>query len=376
MKMKKIKERLYNETLTVSIIALILGLITGGILIFLIGENPFDAYAKLFKGGLSGIKRIGNTFATATPLILTGLGAAFGFRTGLFNIGLGGQMLIGGVVATTVALKVNAPKAVVVPLAVLLALIAGALWAIIPGFFKARFNVHEVVSTIMMNWIAYWSVYYYVPAYLKGEYLETESRTIPQNASLKVEWLTKLFKNSYINIGIFIAIAAVIIIAFILDRTTLGFELKTVGFNRHAAEYGGINVNRSIIIVMAISGALAGLAGATLYIGNASNLQIGVLPSQGFDGIAVALLGANSPWGVFASALFFGILYSGKGFMSGATHVPPEIADTIIAVIIYFAATSVLIKNIIEKIKKTFKGKSMGKAKNYEIPQTGEGAGV
>ena len=127
---------------------------------------------------------------------------------------------------------------------------------------------------------------------------------------------------------------------------------------------------------MAISGALAGLAGATLYIGNASNLQIGVLPSQGFDGIAVALLGANSPWGVFASALFFGILYSGKGFMSGATHVPPEIADTIIAVIIYFAATSVLIKNIIEKIKKTFKGKSMGKAKNYEIPQTGEGAGV
>jgi simple sugar transport system permease protein len=152
---------------------------------------------------------------------------------------------------------------------------------------------------------------------------------------------------------LFFAVIAVIIIAFIINKTTLGFELKAVGFNRHAAEYAGMKVNRNIILSMLISGALAGLGGVALYTGNASSMQIGILPSQGYDGIAVALLGANSPIGVFFAALLFGILYSGTGFMNAMIEIPPELANTIIAIIIYFAATSVMIHRLLNKFRKT-----------------------
>ncbi len=143
-----------------------------------------------------------------------------------------------------------------------------------------------------------------------------------------------------------------IIVAIIINKTTLGYELKAVGFNRHAAEYAGIAVNRGIIVSMLISGGLAGLAGVAHYTGNASNIQIGILPTQGFDGIAVALLGANTPIGVLLAAVFFGLLYSGRGFMNAMTEIPPEIADSIIAIIIYFAATSILIERLVRKFSK------------------------
>jgi general nucleoside transport system permease protein len=331
-----------SNALAMALSAVLLGLLAGAVLMAAIGSNPFEGYTYLFRGGLMSIERIGNTIATAITLTLTGLSIAFAFKTGLFNIGASGQMLMGGLFATVVALSVNAPRPLLLALTILAGFIGGALWGAVPGFLKARFNVHEVVATIMMNWIAYWVVYYVVPAYFKGTYLETESRLIPAAASLKTGWLSAIFKGSYINIGIFIALAAVLIIQLILKKTTLGYELKAVGYNRDAAEYAGIQVNRNIVLSMVIAGGLAGLAGTTFYTGYASNIQIGVLPNQGFDGIAVALLGATEPWGVFASALFFGLLHSGKGFMNAMTDIPPEISDTIIAVIIYFTATSVL----------------------------------
>lgn len=335
-----------------SLFAVLLGLIAGAVLMIVTGNDPFEGFYYLFRGGLMNIERIGNTLATATPLIFAGLSVAFAFKTGLFNIGGAGQMLIGGLCATAIGLTFNWPKSVMLLVIVLASLAAGALWASLPGFLKARFNVHEVVSTIMMNWIAYWTVFYLVPQYFKGPFLETESQRISEAASMKVPWLTSLFGGSYINLGIFMAIVFVAITAFILEKTTLGYELKAVGYNRDAALAAGISVNRNIVFSMAIAGALAGLGGATFYVGFASNMQIGVLPSQGFDGIAVALLGANSPWGVFAAALFFGLLHTGKGFMNAMTAIPPEIADTIIATIIYFAATSVLIERNWDKLKK------------------------
>ncbi len=338
-----------NRDYGLAFIAVLLGLAAGAILMAITGNNPFQGYMYLFRGGLMSSERIGNTLATATPLIFTGLSVAFAFKTGLFNIGVAGQMLIGGLCATAVGLTFAWPKPILLTVIILAATMGGALWGVIPGWLKAKFNVHEVVSTIMTNWIAYWTVYYVVPAYFKGEYLETESRKIPEIASLKVHWLTNLFNGSYINLGFFLALIAVIVIAFILNRTTLGYELKAVGYNRHAAEYAGINANRNIVLSMIISGALAGLAGAAFYVGYASNIQIGVSPSQGFDGIAVALLGINTPWGVFAAAIFFGLLHSGKGFMNAMTKIPPEIADTIIATIIYFAATNLLIERVFDR---------------------------
>ena len=237
--------------------------------------------------------------------------------------------------------------------------LAGALWAFVPGLLKAKFNVNEVVSSIMMNWICYWIVYYAVPAYFKGS-SETESKSISAAASLKTKWMTDLFNGSYINLGLLVAIAAVIVIWFILNKTVLGYELKAVGFNKSAAEYAGMSVNRNIVFSMMIAGGLSGLAGVAQYVGNASNIQIGVMPSQGFDGIAVSLLGANNPVGILISALFFGILYSGKGFMNANTSIPPEIADTIIATIIYFAAISAAVPMIVNAIKHK---KAMAKAK-------------
>ena len=342
----------------VSILAIILGLLTGALLMLAINSNPIEGFTYLFQGGLKNVERIGNTIATATPLILTGLSVAFAFRTGLFNIGAAGQMLFGGFCATAVGLTVNAPRPLLLVLMVVAGILGGAAVAIIPGILKAKFNVHEVVSTIMMNWTVFWFVYYMVPKYFKGQY-ETESRPLEDAALFKLDWLSNLFEGSYINLGIILAIVAIILIGFILNKTTLGYELKAVGFNRHAAEYAGIPVNKNIVLSMMIAGGLAGLAGAIEYAGNTNIIQIGVLPNQGFDGIAVSLLGANSPIGVLFAALFFGLLYTGSGFMSAMTEIPPEIANTIMATIIYFAATSIIIERLINKMKLKKKQKEL-----------------
>lgn len=348
----------------ISLIAIVLGLIAGSLLIALIGENPVEGYTFLFKGGLMNLERVGNTLATATPLILTGLSVAFAFRTGLFNIGAPGQMLFGGFCATAVGLTLDMPKPILLTIMVLVGFLGGALWASIPGLLKAKFNVHEVVSSIMMNWTAYWIIYYAIRKYFKAETLETESRRLADAATLKAEWISDVFQGSYINLGIFIALIAVTVIAFILNRTVLGYELKAVGFNKDAAEYAGMAVNRNIVVAMMIAGGLSGLAGVCQYAGNAVNIQIGVMPTQGFDGIAVSLLGGNTPIGVLLSAIFFGLLYAGKGFMSAMTNIPPEIADTIIATIIYFAATSAIVNNILNKIKNKKIAKSISGENN------------
>ena len=346
----------FNKQIGIGLISVLLGLLAGAIMMVITGNNPIEGYSYLFRGGLMNLERIGNTLASATPLVFTGLAVGFAFKTGLFNIGASGQMLIGGLCATAVGLTFNLPRVPMLIAVVLAAIIGGGLWAVVPGYLKAKFNVNEVVSTIMMNWISYWVVYYSVPAYFKGPFLETESRNIPDVASLKTPWLTSLFDGSFVNIGLFLAILAVIIIGIILNNTVLGFELKAAGYNRFSAEYAGMKVNRNIVLSMVISGMLAGLGGATYYVGYASNMQIGVLPTQGFDGIAVALLGANNPYGAFAAAIFFGILHSGKGFMNAMTSIPPEIGDIIIAFIIYLTATSVLIERVMTSISKKIKG--------------------
>ena len=339
-----------NRKGIVSIIAVLLGLIAGALFMFASGHNAFEGFLYLIQGGTKSLERIGNTIATATPLILTGLSLTFAFRTGLFNIGAPGQMLFGGFCATAVAHTINLPRPLLLIVLVIVALLGGALWGAVPGVLKALFNVHEVVSCIMMNWISYWIVYYLVTDYFPNGGKATESLPLPDQATLRASWLSDIFGGSYVNLGIFLAIIAVIIIAFILNKTTFGYELKAVGFNKHAAQYAGISVNRSIIYSMMIAGSLSGLAGLTQYLGVATNIQIGIMPSQGFDGIAVALLGARTPIGALIAALFFGLLYAGRGYMSVMTSVPPEIADTIIATIIYFAATSIIVERTLDKI--------------------------
>ncbi|MFW6364084.1 MAG: ABC transporter permease [Spirochaeta sp.] len=352
------KLRMHREFI-IGIFTVILGLLAGALLMALTGNNPFEGFYYLFAGSLMNVERIGNTFAMAAPLILTGLSVAFAFRTGLFNIGSPGQVLIGGLLATIIGLTVDLPKPLLVSMMTAAAITGGALWGSVPGILKARFNVHEVVACIMMNWIAYWITYYTIRIHFSRVGLATESHRLGENATLRVRWLTEAFDGSYINLGIFIALAAVAVIAVILSRTVWGYQFKAVGFNRFAAENAGIPVKRNIITSMMIAGGLSGLAGLSYYTGYAVNMEIGIMPNIGWDGIAVALLGASSPIGVIGAAFFFGILQAGKGFMGAMTDVPPEVGDTIIASIIYFAATSVLIRKILgsNKLRQLLSGR-------------------
>ncbi|GAB6088793.1 ABC transporter permease [Spirochaeta dissipatitropha] len=345
-----------NKELVIGLCTVLLGLLAGAVLMLLTGNDPIDGYYYLFAGSLMNVERMGNTLAMATPLILTGLSVAFAFKTGLFNIGSPGQVLIGGLLATILGLTLNLPKPLMISITTVAALTGGALWGMIPGYLKAKFNVHEVVACIMMNWIAYWITYYTIRIHFSSLGLATESRRLPMRASLRVPWLTELFDGSYINLGILFALVAVLIVSIILNRTVWGYQFKAVGFNRFAAENAGIAVKRNIVSSMMIAGALSGLAGLSFYTGYAVNMEIGIMPNIGWDGIAVALLGASSPVGVVGAAVFFGILQAGKGFMGAMTDIPPEVGDTIIASIIYFAATSVLIRKLLSsgKLKMLF----------------------
>lgn len=345
-----------NKKIFVSILAVIAGFIIGAVVILLSGYNPIDAYGALLKGAgfFGNIKRLGDTLLSTTTLILTGLSIAFAFRTGLFNIGAPGQMLIGGFAAVFIGVKLKLPPIIHAPLAVMCAILAGALWAFLPGLIKAKYKIHEVVTTIMMNYIALWSVYYLVPAYIPGS-VNVESKVINTTASLRTEWMSKLFSGSYVNIGLFLALVSAVVVWWILEKTTFGYELKAVGFNIDASKYAGMNVNRNMVLSMMISGALAGLAGATFYLGYANNIKIGVLPSQGYDGIAVSLLGLNNPYGVILAALLFGFMNAGSLFMSSAANVPNELVSAISAIIIYFAATSLMFEKWLQKIHRLFK---------------------
>lgn len=345
--------------LLVSLSAVFLGIVAGAVLIALIGKNPIAGFDRIIFGALSNVRRIGNTLGMSTQLILIGLSVAFAFKTGLFNIGASGQMLMGGITGSILAyyLPLSMPRPLYLIVIILAAGLVGALWGFISGFLKAKFNVHEVVSTIMLNWTAYWLVYDWIQRFIVDPTIVVKSKPIEEAHTLRASWLTDLTGFSTLNYGFFIAIIACVIIWFILDKTTVGFRLKAVGSNRFCAEYAGIKVNRSIMISMAVAGALAGLAGLTYYCGYSNIMEMGKMPNEGFDGIAVALLGNCSPIGVFFSAIFFGILKMGRGSLA-ATGIPTEIADTIIATIIYFTATNVILANFWNRrFKKSFEKK-------------------
>jgi simple sugar transport system permease protein len=341
-------------------ISILFGLLAGLILMLLIGQDPIKGYinilnGSIFKGLFEGnFRRLGGTLAIATVLTFTGLSVAFAFKTGLFNIGVGGQMLFGGFIVVLLGNVLTLPKPVHLLVIVLAAAIGGALWALVPGILKARYRISEVVTTIMMNYVAMWTVSYFVRRWIPGHY-ETESSMIKESASLKFELLTDLFSGSAINLSIILAGLVVVFIWYILEKTTFGYELKAVGFNPDASKYAGMKVNRNILYSMIISGAIAGLAGASYYAGYTNHVKLGVVPNFGFDGIAVALLGLNSPFGVVLSALLFGVLRTGGEYLNAMTSIPKELVDIIVGLIIYFAAATLLIQFMLTKLIKKMK---------------------
>jgi len=342
--------QLFNkESFKVPLYAILLGMIIGAIMMLIGGYNPFIAYIALFQGVFGNIYNVGETIRQITPLIFTGLAVAFAFRTGLFNIGAEGQFLTGALAAIYVGVNWNLPPVLHAIIAVLVGGIVGGLWAFIPGYLKAKRGVHEVITTIMLNWVALMLTNYLIRNYLKSASERTE--LIQPTASLKSEWLANLFDNARIHYGFIIGLIMAYLVYIILWKTILGYELRAVGFNPLAAEYSGMNVSKNIIISMVFSGFLAGMGGAAEYLGVYGYMPIsGGLPGFGFDGIAVALIGGNTPLGVILGAILFGGLNFGARNMQMAADVPFEVIRIVISMIIFFVAASGMVKVIFSKI--------------------------
>ena len=304
-----------------------------------------ESYRALFRGSLGSVNSVSETLFAAAPLLLAGLGVALGFRAGLFNIGAQGQMLMAGIAAAYVGIYVNAPAIVLIPLTLLAGLLGGMIWGGIPGLLKARTGAHEVITTIMFNFIAL----FFVQWILTTEGLQDPGRNNPVSAALNESArLPKLFGEDYrVTIGILIAVAAVFVVYWILYRSSFGFEFRAVGSNPHAGSYAGMSVGVVITLAMAIAGGLAGLAGANQIMAldpyKATPAMAGTV---GFDAITVALLGRSNPVGVMWAALLFGALAAGGREMQGAAQVPLDLVVVLQALIVIFVAAPGLIRAI------------------------------
>ena len=346
-KEQTLKEKITNNALFYTLLSILFGFIVGAIALAVAGYNPLTSYKEMFYRIFGRPNWRSYSFIEySTPYILTGLSVAFSFKTGVFNIGAEGQFVIGAVAAVLVGIFVPAPAVILIPLCIIAALLAGMAWGAIVGFLKVRFGVNEVLSMIMFNWIAYYFSNFVVN--LKAVEVgggKTWTKLIQDNAKITFskDFIAKFGLSPKAHAGILIAIVAVIIIWYIIDKTTLGFRLKAVGYNRNAAEFAGINANRNIMIALAISGALAALAGAIQVMGvNYKVSQFAGQEGYGFNGITVALIGNTNPFGVLLAGFFFGSLkFAGTRF-----GPPSEVVDIMMGCITFFIAVSSLLKEI------------------------------
>jgi simple sugar transport system permease protein len=336
-----------------SLIAIVAGLLFGFFL--MLAVNPGQALPGFFailQGGFRDVKSIGNMIYFSAPLVLTGLSVAFAFRTGLFNIGATGQLTMGAFVAVFIGVRWTA-LGDISPLlhwgtAVVFAGIAGGLFGAIPGLLKAFRNVNEVVTSIMLNYVAMYLNTWLIKSFIYNVDF-ARALDISDTAATPTFGLDLLFPNSSINGGILVAIFIVIILYIVLNKTTFGYELKAVGFNRDAAKYSGMNAKRNIVYSMIISGAVAGVAGALIFLVDGKHLKPeNILLSEGFTGIAISLLGLSSPFGVLLAGLFYGSLQQG-GYYLQLYDFKPEIIDIIIAVIIYASALGLFLQQFVIK---------------------------
>lgn len=353
------------ENVKFPLLAIFISFIIGALFIIWTGNNPILAYYELFSGSLGTFGRFGESLLKTTPLIFTGLAFAFAFRCGLFNIGVEGQYIMGAIFTAGAGWVFrDLPGGILVVLLLLAGTLGGALWAFIPGILKAKRGVHEVIVAIMLNYTALYLSNFIVrtvlnPSVLLGTEKKAYTVMIPETGRLlPLAKLIPAFGYSSVNIGFFVAVAMAFLIWFLLFKTTLGYEVRSVGHNPYASEYGGINIAKNITLAMVISGALAGLAGAVTVAGLSFKVdQAAGMPGYGFGGIAVALVGKNHPIGILASALLFGVLANGERKMQMA-GIPKEVVGIIQAIIIIFIAAEQIAKYLPDIKKKFFKDKT------------------
>lgn len=331
------------SSFTAALLAIALGLIFGFVvMIIALPGNSLTGFGRVLFGGFS---RLGDVFYFATPILMTGLSVGFAFKMGLFNIGSSGQYTMGLFFALYVGFMWPMPASIHWLVCVLAGLVGGMLWGFIPGILKALFNVNEVITSIMFNYIGM----YLVDMLVQGNsimYVSTKTRTAYLPASAQIPSLG--VENSNVNIGIIIAVVLAVALHITLNKTTFGYELRATGFNKFASKYAGMNDKKNTILTMVIAGGLSGLGGAfailapsTIAGSSMTYEPISVIAAAGFNGIAVALLGFSNPLGIIFSAVFISHIQRG-GTLASLLGYKPEIIDVVIAVIIYFSAFALI----------------------------------
>lgn len=321
----------FVQGLIIPFLAVTGALLVGSLVISLVGADPWKAYTALFRGAFGSSVQFNMTLLNATPLILAGLAVALAFRGGTFNIGGEGQLHMGALFATWAGTSLTLPPGLALGVALLAGLLGGLLWGAIPGYLKASKGFNEVITTILLNYIAIWLVSYLVHGPMKEPGWNPQSRAVAEAARLPI-----IDPLSGLNLGIMLALVAALVVYLILERTTLGFSIRMVGLNRTAAAYAGVNVPLTMALTLGLSGALAGLAGAVEILGRQYRLLDGFSPGYGFDAIAVALLARLNPWGTIFSAIFFGALRTGANTMQVVAGLPVVVVYVLEGLVILF----------------------------------------
>ena len=352
-----------------TVMAIIFGFIVAIIIMGLAGYPAFSSIGTLIYGMLGSPKKLSNVFIKSTPIIFTGVGVAFAIKTGLFNIGAEGQFIMGSIAAVAVGVLVKLPAPIEIPLIIAAAVAAGALYGGITGFLKAKFGINEVITSIMLNWIAlYFSNWVVVATAISTQkistagyttILDTWKRTDGMNGLLGSA-LGRAFLKTDVNAGFIFAVLSAVFISWLLFKTRKGFELRAVGSNKEAAKFTGIDVNKNIIQAMLISGGLCGL-GAAFYITGQWPHSLSTLSNfegYGLNGLSVAFIAASSPVGcIFAGLLFGGLLYGGSTLQL-IMGVPTEIINIIIGVIVFFCALTYILPKLLDRVGMKKKGEA------------------
>jgi simple sugar transport system permease protein len=338
------------DAMLIPSLAIFTAVVLGGIIIALVKGNPFLAYYGLIQGSFGSAKALSETAVWATPYIIAGLAVALAFKGGLFNIGAEGQLAVGAVFAALIGyglpqwLGRDIPTIIHLPLAILIGMLMGALWAAIVGFLKAYTGGHEVINTIMMNYIALNTISFLLNGPMKDpnpNNVTARTPLIAESARIPV-----IFNGLRIHWGFVLALLVAFLVWWLLNKTTLGFEIRTVGANPDAAQYAGINVKRIIILTMALSGMLAGLAGTIEVTGLNYRHELGFSIGYGFDAIAIALLGRSHPLGVVLASILFAAMRNGATRMQFLTQMPVDLISMLQALILLFVAADAIVRYI------------------------------